>query len=74
MGIANGKVYWVGDVDNCDICTVSMANKFVDGKTIYGSWATMCQSCHKRIGMGFGAGKGQLYEKQSDNRWLKIRG
>jgi len=39
---------------------------------MWGPWANMCCDCHARCGEGVGTGKGQLYEKQTDGRWLKI--
>lgn len=31
----------------------------VDGATIYGPWANMCDGCHGSIGVGLGTGRGQ---------------
>lgn len=31
----------------------------VDGKTVYGPWAHMCDECHRLYGFGLGTGKGQ---------------
>lgn len=31
----------------------------VDGATVMGFWAYMCQDCFKRFGIGLGTGKGQ---------------
>lgn len=46
----------------CDICGKDIWLKdYVDGKTIHGPWATMCISCHDRVGLGLGLGKGQRY-------------
>jgi hypothetical protein len=49
--------------------------RYVDGATIYGPWANMCESCHKRMGMGLGTGRGQLYEwNQATGSYQKIDG
>ena len=55
-------------MNHCDICKEQLNGNYVDGKTIYGYWATLCESCHKKIGIGFGPGKGQLF----DNTGTKI--
>jgi hypothetical protein len=70
------KKYWYGDVPTrCDILVSRKINdRFVDGKTIYGPWACMHPDSHKIYGVGLGMGRGQLYEKQSDGKWLKIDG
>lgn len=40
----------------CQICKENEAT--IDGKTIAGSWALMCEKCHEHFGVGFGMGKG----------------
>jgi hypothetical protein len=67
----NEKRYWQGEIENCDICEKPMTNKFVDGPTKMGSWANMCEYCADRF---WRYPMGETYEKQSDGRWLKIRG
>lgn len=56
----------------CDLCCAAITTKFVDGKTVIGSWASMCITCHDRRGVGLGTGLGQRYEKQPDGRWAKM--
>lgn len=68
------KVYWLGVVENCDVCHHQIDKAFVDGRMASGHWACMCLDCYDRSGVGFGTGYGQLYEKQADGRWLKIAG
>lgn len=41
----------------CDICANEPAK--IDGKTIVGPWAFMCEMCHRFYGIGTGDGKGQ---------------
>ena len=31
----------------------------VDGKTIFGPWANMCDDCFEHVGVGLGLGRGQ---------------
>ena len=54
----------------CDICKAKLTGNTVDGKTIIGIWATMCEACHEKIGIGFGMGKGQMFDKDGK----KIKG
>lgn len=46
----------------CDICHKDLPIVYIDGKTVFGLWATMCPSCHKEGGIGFGLGKGQMFD------------
>ena len=53
---------WIGDIPKkCDLCGDRLVGTFVDGKTVTGSWAIMCDYCYVLHGAGLGAGKGQLY-------------
>jgi hypothetical protein len=65
--------YWSGKAPPwCELCERPfMTDVFIDGKTIYGSWGYMCESCHTTHGIGLGIGRGQEYTKQSDGRWMK---
>lgn len=65
------EVYWVGQIENCEICKEPIDTFFVDGRLKTGSWAHMCLICHTRHGIGLGLGKGQLFERVY--RWLKIQ-
>ena len=31
----------------------------VDGRTVFGGWANMCEACFKSMGVGLGTGSGQ---------------
>jgi hypothetical protein len=65
---------WVGDPPpECNICHSPIEDYFVDGKTILGPWAIMCELCHTSAGLGLGTGKGQSYRKRG-NDWIKIAG
>lgn len=68
-------VYWMGEIPTaCPICGAKMHHKMVDARLRQGSWATIDLKCHAEHGVGTGVGKGQVYEKQPDGRWLKIEG
>ena len=66
---------WLGSTPkNCDICRKPLTKGFVDGKVKTGPWAMLCLECHKIYGTGLATGSGQLYERQKDNSYLKIKG
>lgn len=46
----------------CEICGQTFpTDRFVDARTVHGLWGVLCERCHRVVGIGFGAGKGQLY-------------
>ena len=56
--------FWMGSKPTrceCD-CGRELKEQFVDGRTIYGSWGIFGVTCYKRIGVGYGLGKGQRYD------------
>ena len=52
----------MGEKATCDFCQREVS-KWVDGRTVLGPWANMCQECYKTKGVGLGIGKGQLIDK-----------
>lgn len=67
-------VYWIGEVDTCNMCGQYIKNSFVDGATRQGPWAIMDLRCHRIHGRGVGKGLGQVYRQQEGGRWLKVEG
>lgn len=65
-------VYWVGaPVDVCDMCAQPFRNTFVDGvPRDGGSQARFDLRCHRIYGLG----RGRMYRRQPDGRWLKVEG
>ena len=57
----------------CDICTRKLDTYYIDGRLQQGGWATLCHTCHRYYGAGFGMGKGQLF-KWIKNTWQKTKG
>lgn len=47
---------FVNDIPKCDLCEQPAA---VNGKTVHGPWAYMCQRHFQAIGVGLGLGRGQ---------------
>ena len=45
----------------CDLCSIEDKdnNAVYDGKTIFGSWANMCEEHFRTCDIGLGLGKGQ---------------
>lgn len=58
----------------CDYCEFEIGWTFIDGKTIDGPWAIMCPYCYFRKGAGLGEGLGQLYGREVDGQWRKLKG
>jgi hypothetical protein len=70
------EVYYAAAPHQCDICENKIKNVMYDAPTKMGPWANMCLSCwvrHRRYPT-LGTGRGQMYEKQPDGRWLKVSG
>lgn len=51
----------VARIPDCDFCKENAVTKpaTVDGRTIIGPWANMCQNHFQMYGVGLGLGKGQ---------------
>lgn len=51
----------VSTIPTCDLCKQRGATEsaVIDGKTVYGPWANMCQSDFDMFGIGLGTGLGQ---------------
>jgi hypothetical protein len=69
-------VYWLGTPPTiCDLCQRPLADTFIDGAVKpQGSWGNLDLACHRKFGVGLGTGKGQMYKRQADGRWLKTEG
>jgi len=75
MDIWTKKVYWQSPLNDVDDFGDRFADTMIDGKTNMGPWANMTPRSWAMHGVGqFGVGLGQLYRKQTDGRWLKIKG
>jgi len=63
--------------DKCDVCGTALSERsfFVDGRlSERGEWRDMCSQCFFVQGGRIGAGKGQLYQRQPDEKWLLVGG
>jgi hypothetical protein len=69
------KVWMSDPPDKCQMCEKPIGDIFIDGRTSLGPWANMCQSCHRRKGVGLGTGKGQKYQRDPQTgEFVKIEG
>lgn len=67
------EVFWCGAApDVCQLCDQPITDTFIDGRTMWGPWACMCKECWEEKGDGLGTGRGQMYGRQPDGRFLKI--
>jgi hypothetical protein len=70
---------WIGSEPACEIheafglgyFPIPKEATFIDGKTVHGPWAIMCQNCYWGHGAGIGVGRGQQYEWDGEH-WVKI--
>lgn len=54
---------WMGSKpETCELCKKPLKQSFVDGRTLFGYWALMCNLCHRNVGCGLGVGNGQRYD------------
>ena len=62
--------------EKCDVCGGGLSGRsfFVDGRVADGDWRDMCSQCFFLKGGRIGPGKGQLYQRQTDGRWLLVAG
>ena len=75
MSNTRKPVYWIGGLGPEDDFGNPYKFTMVDGRTKGGQWANMNEHSWRVHGCGlFGPGNAQLYEKQPDGRWLKIKG
>jgi hypothetical protein len=74
--LSKEPVYWIGVVPKkCELSGKVITKTFVDGRVPgMTSWANMHPKYFKALGGTFGVGRGQLYEKQENGRWLKVEG
>lgn len=67
VGLVGEVGFHPDEIETCDLCGSDVEELFVDGNTIMGEWANMCQDCYSSQGQGIGWGIGQLYVKDGDN-------
>jgi len=65
---------WEDKQRTCDFCGENNLKTLIDGKTIFGPWAVMCEFCHLTKGIGIGLGKGQKYISDGKGSLIKIEG
>ena len=69
------KTCWCGNTQ-CDICHNNISKELYDTQTIFGHWATLCQSCYKKYSIKkLGLGFGQHYQFNNESKkFEKIEG
>lgn len=67
-------VYWLGEGRVCEYCKRGLVETLIDARVRDGGWMVLDADCHASIGMGFGVGRAQRYQRQADDRWLKVEG
>ena len=70
------KKYWLSPVGTHDDYGDEIKDIIIDGRTKEGPWALMTPKSFKENGWRpeEWQGYGQMYQKQSDGKWLKIKG
>jgi hypothetical protein len=76
-GVRRNDTY-AGASEECDICGKPFSSRrfMVDGNRRGRGieWACMCSDCFWREGEGIGYGKGQLYTRMDNDKWLMTGG
>jgi hypothetical protein len=68
-------VYWISEPPAvCELCGQKIKETFADARTVQGPWGSLDLKCLRIHGVGVGKGKGQVYRRQDDGRWLKVEG
>ena len=70
---ASGQAY---GIENCDGCGIDLATVglLVDGASPRSGWGNYCAECCLRHSVAVGWGKGQLYARQHDGKWIGVAG
>jgi len=57
----------------CQFCKLAGRNvpARYDGRTVFGSWAYMCEECWRRFGVGLGLGEGQRLVLDDSEDWSR---
>lgn len=74
---AQTRQFHIRPPEKCDVCGAELSNRwfFVDGQVKEsGEWQDMCSQCFFSKSVTIGPGKGQLYQRQTDGRWLLVGG
>ena len=74
---AHAQQFHISPPAKCDVCSADLSDRwfFVDGRVNEsGEWRDMCSQCFFTKGVKIGRGKGKLYQRQLDGRWLLVGG
>ena len=74
---AQTRQFHIRPPEKCGLCGAELSHRwfFVDGQVREsGEWQDMCSQCFFSNSVAIGPGKGQLYQRQTDGRWLLVGG
>ena len=74
---AESPHFYFSSPQRCNLCGIDLTERFyfVDGQVgDSGEWRDMCSRCFFGKGAKIGWGKGQLYHRQPDGKWLLVAG
>lgn len=75
LKIGTKPVYWLGtEIKTCQVCSGAMSTVMYDCRVPGMGWANICHHCFTGYRCKLGTGLGQKYKKQTDGRWLKVKG
>lgn len=67
-------VYWAGEPGVCNHCDRPIDGSFIDGRLPNGQWGNFDLACARVLRVTTGAGRGQMYRRQEDGRYMKVEG
>ncbi len=67
--------YWASPVPEVDDFGVKIEDEFIDGASCVGRWAIFSPRSWLEYGCGsLGTGRGQLYQRDENGRFAKVKG
>jgi hypothetical protein len=52
----------------CQLCNEPLIESYIDGATVVGPWAIMCDACHRQFGVGWGVGRASRHDVQTGKK------
>jgi hypothetical protein len=57
----------------CQLCLEPLTESYIDGATVVGPWAIMCDGCHKEFGVGWGIGRASRHDVKTGKKLVGER-